>query len=241
MRGEENGSEIGGCSPVFAQLNHKLANRGIRVDAKVQTEEFIGNSRPAIEHLFGALGSYYKVLEMAQTSIEEIERSKQYLSSLFMYRDQWSPNANHHYAQYVMKMEALKEQKRIAQESDAEKLENALSKVDSTVESMSCLAGAVLQIGKQALSLRHACKPNLPGARTIGTQNIIEVIWEGRNHAMHWDEGVPRTRVNDMLKALEADLSITIETGKNNSLSVLGALKWKTPDVVISDLNALVQ
>ena len=53
-----------------------------------QAEEFIENSRPAIEHLFGALGAYNKVLEKAQITVEEIECSKQLLHDLFMYRDQ---------------------------------------------------------------------------------------------------------------------------------------------------------
>lgn len=208
---------------------------------KEHAEEFIENSRPAIEHLFGALSEYNKVLEKAQTTVEEIESSKQLLSDLFMYRDQWSPNANHHYAQYMMRMEELEKQKIEAQENDSEKLEKALLNIGSTVESMSGLAGAVLQIGKQSLTIRHSGKPNLPAARTIGTQNIIEVVWEGRNHAMHWDEGAPRDPVKNMLNALAADLAITIEIGKNNCLSILGALEWKTTEDVIYDLKALVQ
>lgn len=211
------------------------------MSTKVLAEEFIENSRPAIEHLFGALGEYNKVLERAQITVEEIESSKKRLSDLFMYRDQWSPNANHHYAQYMMRMEELEKQKAAAQEDDAEKLEKALFNIGSTVESMSGLAGAVLQIGKQVLSIRHAGKPNLPAARTIGTQNIVEVVWEGRNHAMHWDEGAPRERVRNMLNALATDLNITIEFGKNNCLSILGALEWKKPEDVLSDLKALVQ
>lgn len=206
-----------------------------------QAEEFIENSRAAIEHLFGALSAYNEVLEKAQASVEGIERSKQLLSDLFMYRDQWSPNANHYYAQYIMRMEELEKQKKAAQENDAERLEKALFNIGSTVESMSALAGAVLQIGKQSLSLRHSGKPDLPGAKTIGTQSIVEVVWEGRNHAMHWDEGMPKERVRKMLNALADDLKITVETGKNNCLSILGTLGWKTPEDVISDLKALVQ
>lgn len=207
---------------------------------KEQAEESIENSRPAIEHLFRALSEYSKVLERAQTTVEEIESSKQVLSGLFMYRDQWSPNANHHYAEYMMRMGELEKQKAEAQENDTEKLEIALFNIGSTVESMSSLAGAVLQIAKQALSPRHAGKPSLPAARTVGTQKIVEVVWEGRNHAMHWDEGAPRDPVRDMLNALEVDLDITIEVGKNNCLSILGALGWKTPEAVISDLKKLV-
>jgi hypothetical protein len=211
------------------------------MSTKEQAEEFIRNSFPAIKHLFGALDEYNKVLEKAQVTVEEIENSKQILSDLFMYRDQWSPNANHHYAQYMMRMEELEKQKTAAQENDAERLEKALFNIGSTVESMSGLAGAVLQIGKQALSIRYAGKPSLPTARTIGTQDIVEVVWGGRNHAMHWDEGAPREGVRNMLNTLATDLNITIEAGKNNCLSILGALEWKKPEDVVSDLKALVQ
>ena len=44
-----------------------------------------------------------------------------------------------------------------------------------------------------------------------------------------------------MLNALATDLDITIEVGKNNCLSILGALEWKKPEDVLSDLKALVQ
>lgn len=210
------------------------------MSTKEQAEEFIQNSSPAIEYLFAALSEYSQVLEKAQVTVEEIENSERILSELFMYRDQWSPNANYHYAQYIKRMEELEEQKVAAQESDAEKIEKALSNIGSTVESMSSLAGTVLQIGKQALSIRYGAKPNIPTARAIGTQNIVEVIWEGRNHAMHWDEGAPRKKVKNMLDTLAADLGITIEVGKNNCLSVLGALGWRSSGSVISDLKRLV-
>jgi hypothetical protein len=44
-----------------------------------------------------------------------------------------------------------------------------------------------------------------------------------------------------MLNTLAVDLNVTIEIGKNNCLSILGALGWKTSEDVISDLKALVQ
>lgn len=207
------------------------------MSTKGQAEEFIENSRPAVEHLFGALSTYNNVLENAQATVEEIEKSKQMLADLFMYRGQWSSNANHLYAQYIARMEDLENQRQAAQASDSEKLENSLKSIGATVESMSSLAGAVLQIAKQALSIRHSGKPSVAGARKIGTQSVVEVIWEGRNHAMHWDEGDPKEKVKNMLNTLEKDFNVTIEAGKNNCLSILGALDWKSPENVMSDLR----
>ncbi len=208
---------------------------------KEQTQEFINNSRHAIDHLFDALDEYNSVLESAQQTVEEIEQSKQMLSDLFMYRDQWSPNANHYYAQYVERMKTLNERQEGAENEFEERLKNALASIGATIESMSSLAGAVLQIAKQVLSLRYSKKYNINGARKIGSQSIVEVIWEGRNHAMHWDEKAPNQQVQDMLNALSSDLGITIEIGNNNCLSILGALEWKSTDDVIKDLIALNQ
>jgi hypothetical protein len=208
---------------------------------KAVAEEFINNSRPAIEHIFYALSAYNDALERAQVTVEEIEKSKQQLSDLFLYRDQWSPNANHHYAQYVARMKNLEDKKKEARDDEDERLAKALASIGATVESMSTLAGAVLQIAKQSLSLRYSGKPTISGAITIGSQSIIEVIWEGRNHAMHWDEGAPKKMVKDMLNALEVDFNTTVALGSNNCLSILGALDWKTAKNVESDLKALMQ
>ena len=170
---------------------------------KEQTEEFIENSRHAIEHLFDALDDYNSALHLNQT-----------LSGPFMYRDQWSPNANHYYAQYLNKKQQ-----------------------EAKVESMSCLAGALLQIAKQALSLRHSGKPKISGARNIGSQSIVDVIWGGRNHAMHWDDRVLSIKVTEVLDAC----SIKPDPGKNYCLSILDALGWKSPDAMIADLKKLIK
>ena len=207
---------------------------------KEQTEEFLENSRHAIEHLFDALDDYNSAYIKAQQTVEEIERSEQMLSDLFMYQDQWSLNANHYHAQYVERMKDLNKWQQEAKKDFDQRLEIALESVGATVESMSCLAGAVLQIAKQVLSLRHSGKPEI-SARNIGSQSIIDVIWEGRNHAMHWGDGEPRPKVKDMLNALSLDIGISIDLGKNNSPAILDALCWKSSDDMIADLKELTK
>jgi polyhydroxyalkanoate synthesis regulator phasin len=208
---------------------------------EVQAIEFIDNSKHALDYLFKALDEYYSVLVSAQKTVEEIESSEKALADLFVYRDQWSPNVNHHYVQFIERMKELDKQKTEASKDIDEKLNNALASIGATVESMSSLAGSVLQIAKQVLSLRHAGKPVIATARNIGSQSIVEVVWEGRNHSMHWDEGAPRARVQKMLDALSKDLGITIEVGKNNCLSILSALRWTSSDHVVLDLKLLVK
>ena len=133
-------------------------------------------------------------------------------------------------------------QKEVAENDSEERLRNALASIGTTDESMSSFAGGVLQIAKQVLSMRSSGKPvHISGARNIGSQSIIEVIWEGRNHAMHWDEGVPHRKVKDMLDTLSSDLKITIVISRNNCLSILGALGWKSADDMVADLKELNQ
>ncbi len=206
----------------------------------IQTKQFFENSRHALDHLFSAINEYNKALVLAQIEVEELENSEKALADLFIYRDQWSINANFHYAQYVERMKNLEQQKHIASQDISIKLDNALANIGATVDSMSSLAGSILQIAKQIISLRHSCKPNIPNSRNIGNQSIEEVIWEGRNHSMHWEEETPRKKVQDMLDALTNDLGINIVAGSNNSLSILGALGWTSTDSVINDLETLI-
>lgn len=203
--------------------------------------DFLERTRPAISHIFDAIDVYNECLVLAQKKIEEIDSTKDKLNDLFCYRDQWSPNANHHYAQYMERLEALGKMQLEASKDSGERLTKLLSEVDATTESMSNLGGSILQIGKQVLSLRHARKPIITSAKMIGSQSIVEVIWEGRNHSMHWEEGSPRRPVGEMLKKLTQDLGVSIEASKNNSLSILGVLGWNGPDRVLKDLGDLIQ
>lgn len=207
----------------------------------LQTRQFIGNCRHAFDHIFTAIDAYNKILASAQKDVEEIERSMDMLSDLFMYRDQWSINANHHYVQYMERMKALDKRKQETTQDISARLEGALASIGATVDSMSSLAGTILQIAKQVLSLRHGpSKPRIGTARNIGSQSIVDVIWEGRNHAMHWDEGTPKPRVQAMLDLLKADFGVNIVIGSNNSLSILGILKWSSTDSVVKDLMLLI-
>jgi hypothetical protein len=205
-----------------------------------QAIQFLSDSEHALNHLFDDLGEYGKILSDSQIAVEEFKNSQEILSDSFMYRDQWSPNANHHHAQYMERMDALeKEKAEVAKDTD-KKIESALLRIGSTMESMSSLAAAVLQIAKQAISLSHSDKPSLPSARKIGSQSIVEVIWEGRNHGMHWGEGSPRPKVKAMLDTLTRDKAITMEAKTNNCVSILGALDWKSSADAIADLKLIV-
>ncbi|OOY49060.1 hypothetical protein BOV94_12615 [Solemya velum gill symbiont] len=208
-----------------------------------QSVEFIDSSRHAFEHLFTAIDGYIDAIASARRNLADIERDEEVFTHLFVDRDQWSADANHLHAQYCEKMKVLALEKSESNKSKEERLSNALESIGATIDSMSVLAGAVLQIAKQIISLRHGRKkPIIDKAKMIGSQNIVEIIWEGRNHAAHWEENEPRNEaVTTMLTTLSEELGLDIHYGKNNSPTILEALNWHSADHVIGDLVQLVQ
>lgn len=56
--------------------------------------------------------------------------------------------------------------------------------------SIGSLSGALLQHPKQGISLVHSGPSSCPAGRAIGGSTLKDVIWQGRNQAIHWDEVV---------------------------------------------------
>jgi hypothetical protein len=112
--------------------------------------------------------------------------------------------------------------------SKVERLRKLLARFGATEHAMAVLAGTVLQLAKQALSFRFGPKSNVPSGASVGSQPAGEVIWEGRNHAMHREENRGSTASEAMLRRLQADGVASITIGENNSLAILDALGWKS-------------
>jgi hypothetical protein len=92
---------------------------------------------------------------------------------------------------------------RLTEEDRNRRTQELLARMGATKDSLGVLAGSILQLGKQVLSFHFGTKPpNIAGARTIGSQSIVEAIWEGRNHALHWEEGTGRSPIQNMLSSL---------------------------------------
>lgn len=204
---------------------------------------FIDECHFALDQLFQTLKHCLKTTDEIKDKLAQIETTEKLVSSGFVNQDQWSPNANYYYVQYLERMNQLIEKKKgIAAEAEKQKqIRELLARIGATEESMAILAGAILQIGKQVLSFRYASKPQLQNVRFVGSQSVVELIWEGRNHALHWEDSNPRQPVKDMLQNLRYDKGVNIVFGSNNALAVLAALEWFDTDVVIEELKVLVK
>lgn len=204
---------------------------------------FVSETEYALSQLFETLVQRKAALAEIGEEIRRLDDTKELLHGIFVDRDQWSHNANWHYAQLMERTRFL-EDKRQDLTSDIgrrRQLQNLLAKFGATEQAMAVLAGSVLQLAKQTLSFRFGAKSNLPPGQLVGTQPQTEVIWEGRNHALHWEEGRKGTPAHTMLLKLEADGLANITFGENNSLAILDALEWNSAADVVSSLNQLVE
>ena len=102
--------------------------------------------------------------------------------------------------------------------------------------SLSALAGSVLQFAKQGIALQYGRnRTNCPPGRTIGTQSLSEVIWQGRNQALHWEDGQFSTAVEVCFTKLgnEIDRKLADYRTRNLAFDVVAlVLGWRTfPDM----------
>jgi hypothetical protein len=117
--------------------------------------------------------------------------------------------------------------------------EAEIARYESAMEarrlSRSVLAGAILQLGKQGISAVHGRdRDNAPTGDAVGGQCERDVIWEGRNQAMHWEEGSLSKRVRDCFDQLERDFGPHFDNydREPKAPEVLSVLGWGTwPDV----------
>jgi len=203
---------------------------------------FIEECGFALKELFNTLKPLLRASQEFEKQLADIESTKKVFLSKFIDQDQWSVNANYHYTHYLDRMQALNAQKQNIEAAKIRQVKDLLAKIGATQESMAILAGAILQIGKQVLSFRYGTKPShLAGVRQVGSQSVVELIWEGRNHALHWEDQKSKQPVQDMLNKLHKEGKAKIETDKNNACIILDALEWSDADKVIADLKTLVR
>lgn len=133
-----------------------------------------------------------------------------------------------------------------ATERDALKIEVATLQFQIGVHqaSVQSLNGAVLQLAKQGISIVHGGRASAILGRNIGSLALRDIVWQGRNQAIHYEEGNFRNDVTDVFSALEAehgpDFSLAIHAGKNRATQVIKLIGWVSYDAYIADMMLLL-
>ena len=120
-------------------------------------------------------------------------------------------------------------------------LENLEASLTLREFSFSSLAGTLLQYAKQGLSASFGKPVNWPDGRLIGTQHMKTVILEARNQSEHWEEGNPRTGVQQCFDTLaaEVDPDFGAYRKKNLAFEVVSHLGWRSYAEFRADLLSM--
>lgn len=94
--------------------------------------------------------------------------------------------------------------------------------------SVGSLAGSLLQYAKQGISLSHGGLAACPNGRAIGSQFLKDIIWQGRNQAIHWEEGKANAAVQQCFDKLAKEVASTFADYKkrNMAVDVVDLLGW---------------
>lgn len=192
---------------------------------------YLAEVEEAVRHLFQAL--------MSDTA--EIERLRQTLGYQQSEAQEWHKAAMTIGGPFSDDADPQRDwAKAVRNYQAAEKTEEELrQRMAARAMSRGALAGAILQIAKQGLSLVFGPKSLVPGGRTVGSQPLREVVWEGRNHALHWEEGNPKAPVIMCLDALNTDFGNCVANYRtaNTSVEIVQLLGWTSFENLASDLQ----
>ncbi|WP_428504279.1 hypothetical protein [Roseateles sp.] len=130
----------------------------------------------------------------------------------------------------------------------AEELKRQLATLQASIgthqQAIQAIAGALLQIAKQGISVVHGGLAAAPEGRKIGTASLKEVIWQARNQALHYEEGKFNNSVMDLFNTLEneqgAQFSLTVHAYQSRAKQVLSVLGWKSYATYLSDMQSLL-
>jgi hypothetical protein len=109
------------------------------------------------------------------------------------------------------------------------------------VFSSGALGTAALQYGKQGISVVHGGLATCPDGRLIGSQAMRDVVWQGRNQAIHWEDGRVSQPVVNCFETLrlEIDQKFGDYRRRNLSFDLIELLGWRCFNDFSSDLLLL--
>ncbi|HNR14538.1 MAG TPA: hypothetical protein PKM59_14625 [Thermodesulfobacteriota bacterium] len=122
----------------------------------------------------------------------------------------------------------------------AEAVDATEAKIAARSFSVAALSGNLLQYARQGLSLRYGRnRDGCPVGRELVGLPVHEIIWQGRNQALHWEEGSPHPPVMRCFEELAANATATFSEYKNRSMAyeVVNLLGWRT----VEDFNRDMQ
>lgn len=138
----------------------------------------------------------------------------------------------HGYAKHISAAQAL--------QSEISKLEASYHAKESSIRA---LYGSILQIAKQGISTVHGKNTPTVITEPKSGEPIHNIIWQGRNQSMHYEEGKHLKPViscfMNLQQAFGSDFDLSIGDNKAKSI-VLDVLGWKTYSDYLTTMTLLL-
>ena len=135
---------------------------------------------------------------------------------------------------------------KVAQQAGA--LETQVASLQASIGThqyaIQAIAGAILQIVKQGISIVHGNLAAAPEGRKIGSLALKEIVWQARNQAIHYEDGKFSKPVTDLFATLEreqgAQFSLTGHPNQSRAKQVLALLGWAGYAAYVHDMQSLL-
>ena len=114
-------------------------------------------------------------------------------------------------------------------------------RIDARAFSIGSLCGSLLQIAKQGISVAHGGLGSCPDGRNVHGHHLKQVIWQGRNQSIHWEEGNPHPPVQQLFDSLTANVDAKFGDyrTRNCAFNIVELLNCQTLDNFKNDMNLL--
>jgi hypothetical protein len=115
------------------------------------------------------------------------------------------------------------------------------SRIDARSFAVNSLCGSLLQFAKQGISVAHGGLGKCPNGRNVSGEHLKQVIWQGRNQSIHWEEGNPNQYVQALFEALKTNVHAKFGDYRirNCAFDIIELLNWRTLDDFNNDMNLL--
>ncbi len=191
---------------------------------EITAEDFLEHTRPAVSMLFDAIGKE----EIRFEPIKNLLQTKHKMR----YWDFINADLNDDF-------DEIQIQSKFVQAAETRMQALLVS------QSIEVLCGSVFQIAKQGMSLILKKSDRYIKGRKIGTQYLSNVIWHGRNQAMHWEDGPPTlVFTKNCFKTLEKEFGNKFDFGtspQNMAFVLWSVIDWNSYDDYLKDMKEILK
>lgn len=191
-------------------------------------KKYLEETKFAASSLIDLIWADFEHLEGLKDRLKKLTAEFDIRYQLFL-ANEFHPAANHYHAQMAKAYEGIAQPKAELESQ----IQGVSERIDAKSASIAALSGAILQIAKQCISLKYGKPQNAPAGDDIGGILIKDILWEGRNQSIHYEN--PK-EISDNVVTLFAELDALRADGEtwdarsqtNFAFEIVQLLGWRT-------------